>query len=146
MAAPVQGEKKTIAYLSVFSPHPGHYQEDHLEQLQVFASQTALAIQNSYLFSEFQRSTAESATLRESIAAVASKQSRAAVLSRILDQLGQVVPFHTASAGYLVGDGLEIVAVSGFSNPEEILGLKFPIQSNNPSSEIYETKQDSYRG
>ena len=141
MAAPVQGEKQAIAYLSVFSSRPGHYQEDHLEQLQVFASQTALAIQNSYLFAEFQRSTAESATLRESIAAVASKQSRAAVLSRILDQLGQVVPFHTASAGYLIGDGLEIVAVSGFPNPEEILGLKFPIQSNNPSSEVYETNR-----
>ena len=62
-------------------------------------------------------------------------------MSRILDQLGQVVPFHTASAGYLVRGGFEIVAVSGFSNPEEIIGLHFPIQSNNPSSEVYETNK-----
>ena len=141
VAAPVQEKKQTIAYLSVFSRLPDHFQKDHVGQLQVFANQAALAIQNGYLFAKFRRSTAESTTLRESIAAVVSNQSREAVLSRILDQLGLVVPFDTASAGYLIRGGLEIVAVSGFPKPEEIIGLHFPIQSNNPSSEVYKTNK-----
>ena len=70
----------------------------------------------------------ESETLLAAARAVSGSLELAAVLDAILDQLGRVVPYDSASLQELQGDELAIVAARGFPNPEQILAARFDLR------------------
>lgn len=68
-------------------------------------------------------------------------------IQRILEELQNIVPHDSASV-LLLRDGsqLEIVGGSGWSNPQEVIGITFPIPGDNPNSVVIETGQPHILG
>ncbi len=53
--APIRLKNKTLGFLSLDSATPGFFTQNHAEQLQVFADQAAIAIQNARLYDRAKR-------------------------------------------------------------------------------------------
>jgi diguanylate cyclase (GGDEF)-like protein len=94
--------------------------------------------------------------LQVSNAIEAAQQAGVSVLStlnlqetihRILEELKNIVPHDSASVLLLrEGNQLEIVGGSGWDNPEEVIGITFPIPGDNPNSVVIETGQPHILG
>ncbi|MBI9046753.1 MAG: diguanylate cyclase, partial [Anaerolineaceae bacterium] len=138
---PIKIENQVVGFINAFSTEVNQFVSSHVSLIKLFSHQAAIAINKERTDKQYERSSAESDTLRESISAVASADSRRTVLTRILEQLRKVVPFDTASAGYLVRSGFEIVSVLGFENEDEIIGLTFPVIAENPSRDVLEKQE-----
>lgn len=100
------------------------------------ASQVALAMLKVILLQKAQQRAQEAETLRLSGAAIAATLEPDEAIERILEQLERVVPFDSASV-QLLGEGyLEVRAGRGWPDPEEIVGLRFPIPGDNPNTVV----------
>ncbi len=94
--------------------------------------------QRENLINELERRNAESETLRESVAIVATTLDRAEAISLILEQIARVVPYQSASV-QLIHDGmLEIVSSKGLEGLDNDIGMKFPIDENEPALPVIE--------
>jgi PAS domain S-box-containing protein len=63
------------------------------------------------------------------------------LLNTILTKLKQVIPFDSASVQELSGDCLEIIHVQGFSNTDEVIGLRFPIIEGTYTQKVLTEKK-----
>jgi len=99
----------------------------------------AVAIQRARLFEMERQRRQEAETLREAALALTADLDRNQVIERILSQLQQVVPYDSASVQLLQGDKLVIIGGRGFPNLEEILGISFPVDGDNPNREVMRT-------
>jgi len=58
-------------------------------------------------------------------------------IEKILEELKNIIPHDTAAVLLMQEDRtLEIVGVSGWDNPEEVIGLRFPIPGDNPNTKV----------
>lgn len=87
------------------------------------------------------RRAEEAETLRKAGAAVAATIHQEEALVRILEQVKRVVPYDTASVMLLRGDYLEIVDGRGFTDAEEVIGIRFLVTGNNPARTVVETRR-----
>ena len=62
-------------------------------------------------------------------------------VSRILEQLEQVVPNDSASVQLLRDGELEIVGGRGWPDPTNVIGIRFPVPGDNPNSIVIQTRQ-----
>ncbi len=118
---------------------PCAYDEHDQDMLTAIASQTAVALENARLYEETQRRALEQKTLREATLALTTALDRDEVIERILAQLQEVVPYDTASVQLLRDDRLEIAGGRGFPNLPDLLGLSFPVDGDNPNSQVVRT-------
>jgi len=80
------------------------------------------------------RRAQEAETLRQAGAVVAATLRQDEAIERILEQLARVVPYDSASV-MLLGEGyLEIVGGRGWTDPAEVVGLRFPVPGDNPNT------------
>jgi PAS domain S-box-containing protein len=63
------------------------------------------------------------------------------LLDTILTKLKQVIPFDSASVQELSGDCLEIIHAQGFSNTDEVIGLRFPILEGTYTQKVLTEKK-----
>ena len=103
------------------------------------ANVIALAFEKFKALEKAQHRAATSETLRKAGAAITETRAIDETVNRILEQLKQVIPYDTASVQLLNRNGLKIIGGSGFVNPDEIIGLTFPIPGNNPNTVVMET-------
>ncbi len=75
-------------------------------------------------------------TLRQAGAVVAATLEPDEALTRLLRDLQRVVPYDSASVQLLREGCLEIVGGDGWPNPQEIIGLRFPIPGDNPNTAV----------
>jgi PAS domain S-box-containing protein len=80
-------------------------------------------------------------TLRRVSMVLSSTLQPNEVLALILEQLGQVLPFDSASVQRLRDDRLEIVACQGFQEPDRVVGLVFPLDPSFPNYRVATTKE-----
>jgi PAS domain S-box-containing protein len=137
--------KLGAALISYAVPH--RFTEDEVARAEQTAQQISLAVAKSLLLRESQSLWREAETLREAALTLTSALDHDEVMDRILAQLQQVVPYDTASVQLLREDPnggklwLEIVGGRGFTNWEQILGVKFdPEQVDNPNHEVIRTR------
>lgn len=83
----------------------------------------------------------ESETLRKAGSLVAATLDPEEAVSRILEQLEQVVPHDSASVQLLRDGELEIVGGRGWPEPASVIGIRFPIPGDNPNSIVIQTRQ-----
>jgi two-component system cell cycle response regulator len=98
------------------------------------ARQTALSIERVRLFEAVQERARGAETLRQATVAVTAALRQDEAIERILEQLASVVPYDSASVQLLQNGWLEIVGGRGWPNPEDILGMRFPIPGDNPNT------------
>ena len=131
----IAGDQKLGAALIAFN-ELHHFSPDEIARGEQVAGQIALAVAKALLLDETQARWREAETLRRAGAAVTEILSLDKVLERILVQLEQVVPYDSASVQLLRDDHLEIVGGRGFSEQEAVIGLKFPVPSDNPNTAV----------
>ncbi len=140
LSVPIKIGGSVIGVLEVEANVPNAFDENDVIVLDTVGDQVAVAIENTRLYGEAQRSALEQETLREASLALTTTLERDEVVDRILAQLQEVVPYDTASVQLLRDELLEIVGGRGFPNPEEIIGLTFdPHSEANPNREVVRT-------
>jgi len=113
---------------------------DEIVLVKQAASQISQAMQKIRLLDQAQRSAREAETLFKTGTIVASALEPDVAIQNILDQLGKVVPFDSASV-QILGDGfLEIKAGKGWPEGHDPVGFRFPIPGDNPNSRALETR------
>jgi len=117
---PIHAYEELIALFSLSKAQANSYHPGHVKQLEAFASQAGLALQNAKLFHMAQHRLKEAETLRLAAAAVTTELDLDHVLERILINLKKVVQFDSASIFLIEDELLRIVAASGFSDDIKI--------------------------
>ena len=130
MGIPLLYHDKLIGMLTIDSEQAGFYTEAHARQAEFFASQAAVALMNARTYKESLQRAAEAEALQAASAALVTELSEAAVLERILKQVGRLVPFDSASIHLLKHGWLEIVAAAGFADPDAIIGLRSSLEDD----------------
>ena len=140
-----------IGFIALDSRQPGKFTEHDAKVALTFAGQVSIALENARLFSDLQAEleerrtlitelelrNAESETLRESAAIVAATLEQSEAVDRILEQLERVVGYNSASVQLLSDGMLEIVSSRGLDFQREDIGIRFPLNENEPSYPIF---------
>jgi PAS domain S-box-containing protein len=134
-------EHRLIGVVSVDIPRDGQIPTlQTMETMELFANQAAATIENAQLFQSEQERRKLADTLREVAAVVSSTLSVDQVIEGILDQLRHVVPYDSATVQVLSDDKLIITGVHGWTNEEDVLGLAFHVEGDNPNSIVVRTR------
>jgi len=78
--------------------------------------------------------------------AVAATLEREEAIDRILEQLAQVVPYDSATVQLLREEYLEIVGARGWTDPESVVGLRFPVPGDNPNTVVIQERRPYIMG
>jgi diguanylate cyclase (GGDEF)-like protein len=140
MGVPLIGQNGVLGLLNLDKEEAGYYQQADAALVEAFASQAAIAIENSRFFEAAQRQAQEAETLRQATAVVLSTLNQEEAINRILVQLERVVPFDSASVQLLVEDNLEVVGGSGWSDEKPIMGMRFPVPGDNPNTVVVQER------
>jgi len=136
----VAGEIKLGAALIGFN-QKHTFSEQEISICSQAAGQIGLAISKVRALETAQRRAHEAETLQKAGATVASTLSQKEAVKLILEQLNAVVPYDSSSVLLLRGDSLEVVDGRGFPNREAVVGLRFPIEGENPSARVFKTRR-----
>ncbi|MFW5942091.1 MAG: GAF domain-containing protein [Chloroflexota bacterium] len=139
--APIVQDDEVIGFLNLDAAAPGYFTEEHAERLQAFADQVGVALRNAQLYEAEQRRRKIAETLTDAAAMLNATLALDEVLPRILQQLGQVIPYDSASVQELENGKLVVRAVEGFEDPDRILEVTLPINSELPNGDIMKSKQ-----
>ncbi|MBC7263179.1 MAG: GAF domain-containing protein [Chloroflexi bacterium] len=115
--------------------------DDEIHSLQAFAHQAALAIENARLYQSEQERRKVADTLREVAGVLGSTLDLRDVLDRILEQLGKLVAYDSASIILLSGQTIRIAAGRGFPDLERALQVSFSLEEDALARHIVETRQ-----
>lgn len=108
------------------------------------ANLIALALEKYQAMDETKRRAETSETLRRAGLAVAEQLEMDQTVARTLDQLKGVVPYASASVQMLDGEDLVIVGGQGWANPQDVIGIRFPVHGDNPNRVVIETGKPYY--
>ena len=97
LVAPIKHDNSTIGTLSVESKMPGAFSDEHESLLTQFGEQAALAIDRAKVLREEQEQRGLAEALREVSNIQTSPADMDLVLNQILELLGRVVPYDSAS-------------------------------------------------
>lgn len=132
------GQKKLGAILLAYS-NSHQFQPEEISTGEQAASLIALTLEKIYAIEEASRRAEEAEILRKAGAAVAATLQSDEAIDRILEQLSLMIPYDSASVQLLRKNELEIVGGRGWENPDEVLGLRFPIPDDNPNTIVIQT-------
>jgi diguanylate cyclase (GGDEF)-like protein/PAS domain S-box-containing protein len=142
VAVPLQIGGRLIGALSIVDTNPGRsFSANDQRLLNLFSQQAAIAIQNARLFDAEQSRSQEAETLRRAGAAVAATLDQSEAIDKILEQLGQVVPYDSASVQLLVDGYLQVLGGWGWSDPGSIVGMRYPVPSDNPNTIVIQRRR-----
>jgi GAF domain-containing protein len=133
---PLIAGEQVIGVMSMQAYAPFAFDDSLRYAFEALASQLVVALRNSQLFDAEARRRREAETLYQSALMLTRATDQAQVFNSILHELQKVVPYDSASVQLLKGQNLEIIAGLGFPNPDEIIGLSFPIDGGNPNQEV----------
>lgn len=105
------------------------------------ARQIALAVFKTRLLQEARQRATEADTLRQAGAVVVSTLNQEETIERILNELKKVIPYDSAAVLLPRGDELEIVGAVGFPDPNEVIGLRFPLTADTPNAVVFERRK-----
>jgi len=134
----IAGKNKLGAIILTCDQHHRFQPEDVAIGEQA-AGLIALALERFLAMEQAQRRATTSETLRSAGAVVSQALETNEAVSRILDQLKQVVSYDSASVQLLEGDELVVVGGSGFADLNEVIGMRFPIPGDNPNTFVMQT-------
>ncbi|MFV9506035.1 MAG: GAF domain-containing protein [Oscillochloridaceae bacterium umkhey_bin13] len=104
------------------------FSDEELELMMTVATAIAAAYENALLFSAEQEQRRTADTLREMARVLSSSFDPDEVLRLVLDELGRLISFDTASIMLLDGTQLRMVAFKGWEPNQEPRGLSLPIE------------------
>lgn len=142
LGVPLLDRQEVIGILTLDSHISGNYTPAHLPLVQAFASQATVALSKAHLLREARESHRLSDMLRETIATLVGSRNEDEVLQGILDYLGKVVPYDSASI-MLVEDNsktLRMKAARGIPANSPAWHIEFPIGNEGKNFNIVHNK------
>jgi len=136
---PLIAEKNKLGALILSFEEYHLFQPEEISICEQAVNLMALAFEKFKAVEQAQQRAATSETLRKAGAAVTETLEKYETVSRILEQLKQVVPYDTASIQLLNENELEIIGGSGFGDPKAVVGMRFPVPGENPNTIVIET-------
>jgi len=136
---PLRAAKNKLGALILSFMEYHRFQSEEVSISEQAAGLIALAFEKFKAVEQAQRRAAASETLRKAGAAVTETLETDGTVSRILEQLKQVVPYDTASVQVLNDNELEIIGGSGFADLNAVVGVRFPVPGNNPNTIVMQT-------
>jgi putative nucleotidyltransferase with HDIG domain len=119
-------QDKLIGFLNLDSKTAGIYTEEHGILTQTFANQAATAIENARLFTLEQKRRKDAETVRRATTALSNLLDMSSLHEAILEWLGKIAPYDSASILELEGEYIRITAAKGFLIPTKVLDQIFP--------------------
>jgi len=136
----IAGESKLGAILLSFNIQH-HFGEDEIALVEQAAGLIALTLAKFRAVEQAYQRAEESETLRKAGSVVAATLDPEEAVSRILEQLEQVVPYDSASVQLLRDGELEIVGGRGWPDPASVIGIRFPVPGDNPNTIVIQTQK-----
>ncbi len=141
IGVPLISRTCVIGHLTIDSRQAGAYSPDFVPLAKAFANQAAVALVNAQLFRQTEEERQISEALRAFGASLVEARSTPDLLNRILDYLGKVVPFDSASV-MLVEDGtIRIKAARGLPADSPAWSMTFKITGQGKDHFLFEQKQ-----
>ncbi len=134
----IANEKKLGALVFSFDTYH-KFSTEEISICEQAANLIALAFEKFLAMEQAQRRAFTSETLRKASVVVTETLETDEVINRILEQLKEVISHDSASIQLLDGNELVIVGCSGFTEPENVNGMRFPIPGDNPNSIVIQT-------
>ncbi len=134
-------DEKSLGVLFVNYRTPHAFEEEEQKVIEFLATQAAIAIQNARLWEREVNLLRQADALREVSVAVNSAAGLEDVAGRVLDVLGQVVPYRKATMQLIQGDVRSLVAYRGFGEDEINLQLLRPISQDPLIRRLTESKE-----
>jgi signal transduction histidine kinase len=148
LTAPLFATDKPLGVIQVLNASINAFNKADAEFLATTAAliETALARAQAYTQAvqlanaeHRQRKVAE--TLRQAGAIITSSLQQNEIIERILEQLARVVPYDSAAVQLLRDGYLETVGGRGWSNPEVVRGLRYPVPGPNPNTVVIQERR-----
>jgi PAS domain S-box-containing protein len=133
---PLTRGEQVIGVVSIQSYDQHAFDSVLLNTFRALGSQLVAAMENTRLLESEAKRRREAETLRETALTLTTTLEPHEIFERILSELQKVVPYDSASVQLLAGEQLRIIGVRGFPNPEQIMGLAFPLEGDNPNREV----------
>lgn len=131
-----------IGLLAVANPELNERPDNLLVQtLEIFANHAAAAIENTRLFGLEQQRRRLADTLRGVAESISSHVNFDELLNIVLQELAKVVDYDSASVQLLQEDQLVIIGGRGWEDSQQVIGLTFSMEGNNPSRRVIETQE-----
>lgn len=125
ISAPLMGRERAVGVITVGRPTVVGFSEDDLALVDAIAAQIGMAIENAQLFDAEHREHAISNTLREVARTLNATLDLRQVLPLVLEQLGRVVAYDSATVLLAQGGQLCVAAARGFADQAAVLRLCF---------------------
>ncbi|MBN1966075.1 MAG: GAF domain-containing protein, partial [Anaerolineae bacterium] len=107
--APILRDGEVIGFLNLDSDVPGFFRPEQADRLQTFADQAAIALRNAQLFAAEHDQRALAEALRDTAAAINSTLNSDEVMDRILENVGEVAAYDSASIMMIEEDTAQVV-------------------------------------
>lgn len=140
LAIPMKIGDQVIGVIDIQSEELNAFGPDDVRLITIFAERAALALESVRLFDAERQRRKEAETLRQASGIVAATLHQDEAIEEILIQLEHVVPYDSASVQLLVDGFLEIVGGRGWSDPSDVVGIRFPVPGDNPNTDVVRKK------
>ncbi len=139
LTLPLIAEGQKLGALLLGYSHPHVFTPQEIAIGERTAALVSLVLLKFKAVERAKRQAQEAETLRQAGAAVASSLHSEAVIERILEELHKVIPYDSASIQLLKDGELEIVGGRGWEDPQQVLGMRFPLDGSNPNTVVMQT-------
>lgn len=146
IVVPLTARQKKLGTIVLAFYHRHTFLGEEISICEQAAGLIALASEKFQIMEQAQRRAETSETLRKAGAAITQTLETSEIISRILEELKQVVPYDSASVQFLKDNQLEVVGGSGFEDLNKIIGMKFPIPGDNPNSFVIQSGEPQIIG
>ncbi|HXW01405.1 MAG TPA: GAF domain-containing protein, partial [Anaerolineae bacterium] len=131
-----------IGLLTVANPDTDERPDVLLVQtLEIFANHAATAIENARLFELEQQRRRLADTLRGVAETISSQLDFDELLNIVLQELAKVIDYDSASVQLLREDQLVIIGGRGWEDSQQVIGLTFSMEGDNPNRRVIETQE-----
>lgn len=142
LAVPLQFGGRTLGVLVMEDyVSPESFSEEDEALAQSLAQQTVLALENARLFQSSERRAAQMQALAQVAGTITSSLQSDDLIASLLDQLGSVVPYTTATLWLRDGDQLTVAAATGFEDSESRAGLSVLVEDSRLFQEMIRSEQ-----
>ncbi|MGC9356618.1 MAG: histidine kinase N-terminal 7TM domain-containing protein [Anaerolineae bacterium] len=139
LALPLVAARRRLGAVLITFNNERTFTPQEIKRGQQAAHQVALAVAKAQHLKETQARWREAETLRQTAVALATTLDREEVITRILEQLKEVVPYDSASVQLLHGTELELVGGSGYEESSALSGMTIPLIPAHPNTEVIES-------
>jgi PAS domain S-box-containing protein len=137
LCVPISGAEGILGVLNVESRKADAFTEADERLLNTIAGGLATALEKLQLFESEKKRRREADALREATAALTNSIDLDKVYETILQSLGKLIPYTSASIELIDNDYVEIVAQKGLPGDREFVGKKYPFHRGKWGTDLW---------